>query len=130
MLFVWSYPPGCVPLSISYFLATLLSSVASMISAYLLYMQFQVHNKICLPCLAIYFIHVLLFLVLTLRWTTSGSAETPQSSKDSQKSPKQADENVKGNTDKERSSSDEASRQEAEGVKVKNSSGKATKRKK
>lgn len=108
-----------------------------MTSAYLLYLQFQVHNKICLPCLAIYFLHVLLFLVLTLRWTYSGSGETarsqpPQSSKDSQKLSKQSDD--KGDTDRERSSSDEASRQEqkmeAVGAKVKNSGGKAQKRKK
>lgn len=88
-----------------------------MTSAYLLYMQFQVHNQICLPCLAIYFLHVVLFLVLTLRWTYSGSVETArpqpsQSSKDSQKSSKQTNDNVKGDTDKERSNSDEGSRQE------------------
>jgi hypothetical protein len=54
-----------------------------LVSAYLLYLQFQVHNQICLPCTAGYFIHMLLFLVLTLRWVHSGSgADTaqPQSS--------------------------------------------------
>lgn len=129
-------PPGCIPLTVSYFLATLLSSAASMTSAYLLYMQFQVHDKICLPCLAIYFLHVVLFFVLTLRWTYSGSGEIPrsqppQSSKDSQRMSKQANDNVKGDTDKERSSSDEGSRREQKMEAVGGKTGgKAQKRKK
>ena len=39
-------------------------------------MQFQVHDQICLPCLAEYFIHILLFLVLVVRWANSGRGES------------------------------------------------------
>lgn len=66
---LYSSTVGCLPFSATYFLANLLASVSSLTCAYLLYMLFQVHNKICLPCTAICFLHLFLFLVLTLRWS-------------------------------------------------------------
>ena len=72
-IFFTSLSTGCLPITLSYFVATFFSSVSSLVSAYLLYMQFQVHNQICLPCVAGYFIHMLLFLVFTLRWALSDS---------------------------------------------------------
>ena len=49
-----------------------------MVAAYLWYMQFYIHNVICLPCIANYVINMLVFLVLTMRWTqaASGNHET------------------------------------------------------
>ena len=84
-----------------------------MVSAYLLYMQFQVHNQICLPCIAAYFIHMLLFLVFTLRWalSDSGSGDMAQSqptvptttSKGGSQNSEQAGGRQKGRSDEHRS---------------------------
>ncbi|CAI8014513.1 hypothetical protein GBAR_LOCUS9052 [Geodia barretti] len=59
---------GCLPVTFSYFVATSISSVASLTSAYLMYMQFRIPRPDLPPCIAEYFIHIFLFLVLTIRW--------------------------------------------------------------
>lgn len=126
---------GCLPLTFSYFLATFLSSVGSMVAAYLLYMQFQVHDQICLPCTAICLLHVLLFLVLTIRWAQSGSTDTSGkgSPHSSSKQTNNRSGKQRGESDKERSSSDEASGKEQKmetGAKGKNLSKKGLQKRK
>ena len=65
---------GCLPFTPARFLATLLISASSILSAFLLYELYYVVNQICLPCIGIYFLHLLLFVVLTMRW---GGANSP-----------------------------------------------------
>ena len=129
---------GCVPITFFYFVASLLSSVSTLVSAYLLYFQFKVHDQICLPCIAYYFIHMLLFFVLAIRWTNSGSSGTaaePVTGKSQQQqhssggkkggaSQKPTSKQANNKSKSETSSSDEAS------SRTKNSSGNAKRRKK
>ena len=135
---------GCVPLVVTSFLATAVSSICSLVAAYLLYMQFYVHNQICLPCTASYFLHLTLFVVLSLRWSQFGSSSTgsqspQQAGKGGQKSSSKRRNNrskkSNGGSDKERSSSDEGNSKKEQkanktGTEGKGSNGQAKKRKK